>query len=225
MAVSQGATRQASSRNEPLLVLGTTEFSATVAGSATEAGYRVAGFVENLDRARCEDTLLGLPVHWIEDVEALAATHVGVCAIGTTLRSGFVKVAEGLGLRFATVIHPTAYVADTTSLGEGTYVGPHATVSGHTRIGRHVLVLAGVVIGHHVELGDFASIFMGARVAGSTTIGEATCVATGAVVIDHITVGSHSIVGAGAVVVEDVPDNVQVIGVPARVVREGITGR
>jgi acetyltransferase-like isoleucine patch superfamily enzyme len=47
----------------------------------------------------------------------------------------------------------------------------------------------------------------------------------GAVVLDRITVGVHSVVGAGAVVTRDVPDHVQVIGVPARIVKENIRGK
>jgi acetyltransferase-like isoleucine patch superfamily enzyme len=47
----------------------------------------------------------------------------------------------------------------------------------------------------------------------------------GAVVIDHITIGSHSVIGAGAVVTKDVPDHVLVVGVPARIVKEGIAGK
>ena len=65
----------------------------------------------------------------------------------------------------------------------------------------------------------------GANVAGACHIGQATYIGMGAIVIDHITVGSHSVVGAGAVVTKDVPDNVVVVGVPARVVKENIAGK
>ena len=46
-----------------------------------------------------------------------------------------------------------------------------------------------------------------------------------AVVLDHLTVGASSVVAAGAVVVRDVPDHVQVVGVPARVVKTDIESR
>jgi len=59
----------------------------------------------------------------------------------------------------------------------------------------------------------------------ATLVITGTGFASGAVVIDHVTIGSRSVVGAGAVVVADVPDRVQVLGVPARIVKEGIDGR
>jgi acetyltransferase EpsM len=213
------------SDRRPLVVLGTTDYSENVADSAEQAGFRVDAFVENLSRERSEETLAGRPVHWIADAGELAPTHDAICGLGTTKRSVFVEQASELGFRFATVVHPTAFVSPSTTLGEGVYIGPHATISTYSRIGNHVIVLAGSLVGHHTEIGAFASLAMGANVAGSCRIGEATFVATGAVVVDHVTVGSHSVVGAGAVVISDVPDNVQVVGVPARIVKEGIDGR
>ena len=44
----------------------------------------------------------------------------------------------------------------------------------------------------------------------------------GAIIIDHINVGKNSIVAAGAVVTKDVPENVLVAGVPARVIKENV---
>ncbi len=213
------------SDRRPLVVLGTTRFSESVAETASLAGFAVAGFVENLARERCAEPLCGLPVRWIDDAAALAATHEAICGLGTTKRRVFVEQAAALDFRFATVVHPTAYVAPSTTLGAGVYVGPHAAISASCRIGDHVIVLQGSLVGHHVEIGDFSSLMMGANVAGSTRIGSATWIATGATVIDHVTVGSHAVVAAGAVVVEDVPDGVQVVGVPARVVKEVPDGR
>ncbi len=209
----------------PLLVLGTTDFSEAVAETATLAGFAVAGFVENLSPERCAEPKFGLPVHWIDDVGALAETHDAICGLGTTRRSILVEQAAALGFRFVTVVHPTAYVAPSTTLGVGVYVGPHVAIASSCRIGDHVIVLAGSLVGHHVDIGDYASLMMGSNVAGSTRIGEATWVATGAIVVDHVNVGSHAVVAAGAVVVEDLPDRVQVMGVPARVVKEVPDGR
>ena len=56
-------------------------------------------------------------------------------------------------------------------------------------------------------------------------VGRAAYIAMGAIVTDRITIGEESVVAAGAVVVEDVPPNVQVVGVPARIVKRDVQGR
>jgi acetyltransferase-like isoleucine patch superfamily enzyme len=47
----------------------------------------------------------------------------------------------------------------------------------------------------------------------------------GAVVLDRLTLGCGSVVAAGAVATKDVPESTLVMGVPARVVEEGIPAR
>jgi serine O-acetyltransferase len=51
------------------------------------------------------------------------------------------------------------------------------------------------------------------------TIGNNVQILAGAKVIGEVTVGDNSIIGANCVVVKDVPANVTVVGVPARIVR------
>jgi acetyltransferase-like isoleucine patch superfamily enzyme len=47
----------------------------------------------------------------------------------------------------------------------------------------------------------------------------------GAIIMDHLNIGAHSVIAAGAVVTSDVPDHVQVMGIPARIVKENIEGK
>lgn len=211
---------------QPLLVLGTRNFAVEVADLVSEIpGFWVAGFVENMDPERCQETLEGLPILWVDDVAKLASNHLSVCALGTTHRSRFTEQVAAHGMRFATVVHPSARISSKGSLGEGSIVNVGAMVAAYTHIGRHVLVNRGTLIGHHVEIGDYVTIGPGANIGGACRIGEATYIGMGAVVIDHINIGAHSVVGAGAVVTQDVPDHVQVVGVPAKIVKENISGK
>ena len=211
---------------QPLLVLGTHYFAPEVFDLVSDLpGFRVDGFVENQDRARTEQELEGLPVHWIDDVGRFADTHLAVCALGTTARGHFIEQAEAAGLRFATIVHPTAHVSARSTLGPGTIVSAGVVVATRTRIGAHVIVNRGALIGHDGEIEDLVTVGPGANIAGVCRIGARTYVGAGAVIIDRMTVGAESVVGAGAVVTKDVPANVQVVGVPARVVKEGVTGR
>jgi acetyltransferase EpsM len=210
----------------PLVILGATEFSAEIADVVGDGGvYEIAAFVENDVPERARRTLHGIPVLWIDEARELAATHLAVCGLGTTRRSRFTEQAAAAGFRFATVVHPMAHVSRTATLGEGTIVGPGAVVAAHTKIGRHVIVNRGTLVGHHTVISDHVSLQSGANVAGLCTIGTATYVGMGALILNTISVGSNSVVGAGAVVTRDVPDNVQVHGIPAVIVKEGIAGK
>lgn len=209
-----------------LLILGTRTFAEEVADWVSAvAGFRTVGFVENMDAERCARPLAGLPVYWIDDVARLAGSHEAVCALSTTHRSRFVQQAADLGMTFATLIHPAATVSSRARIDQGTIVGPGAVVGSYTHLGPHVIVNRGALIGHHTNVGRFCSIQPGANIAGACAIGEAAYVGMGAVIVDHITIGSRVVVGAGAVVTRDVPERVQVVGVPARIVKENIEGK
>jgi sugar O-acyltransferase (sialic acid O-acetyltransferase NeuD family) len=206
-----------------LLILGTSKFSVEVADLASDCPeFELVAFVENLDPARCESTLEGLPVIWIDEAAELRDTHLSLCGLGTTKRSRYTEQAAALGLRFATLVHPTARVSSRSTLGEGTVVSAGAVVGAHTHAGRHVLISAGVLVGHHTRLDDHASLMIGANVAGSCEIGSGVYIGMGARVLDHRRVAAGAVVGAGAVVASDLPERVLALGVPARIVQEDV---
>lgn len=205
-----------------LLILGTSDFSVEVADLASDCPeFELAAFVENLDRSRCEGTIEGLPVLWIEDAAALSSTHLAVCGLGTTQRSRYTEQAAALGLRFGTIVHPTARVSSRSTLGEGTVVSARAVVGAHVHVGRHVLIGRGTLVGHHTQIADHASLNAGAVVAGSCRIESAVYLGMSSLVRDHRSIGSHAIVGGGAVVTTDLPADVVAVGIPARIIKHG----
>lgn len=209
-----------------LLILGTRTFAEEVADlAAAIPGVHVAGFVENMDQDRCTQPLRGRPVFWIDDIDHLIPTHRAVCALSTTFRSRYVQQAQEKGLAFATLIHPSAVVSPQTEIGVGSIIGAGSVIGAYSHLGAHVIVNRGALIGHHTTIGPFCSIQPGANVAGACTIAKAVYIGMGSVIIDHIQVGAHSIVGAGAVVTKNVPARVQVVGLPARIVKENIDGK
>lgn len=211
---------------QKLVILGTYSFSEEVADLVGDGDdYELTAFAENDERARCEQPVLGLPVIWIDDAGPLAATHQAACAIGTTHRSRFVEQAVAMGFDFATIRHPTARVSRASTIGEGSILSAGVVVGSHTSVGRHVIANRGVLIGHHTTIGDYVTLSPGANIAGRVTIGAGTYVGIGAIVLDDLTIGRGSVIGAGAVVTKDVPDHVQVLGVPARITKEGVEGR
>jgi sugar O-acyltransferase (sialic acid O-acetyltransferase NeuD family) len=126
------------------------------------------------------------------------------------------ELARSLPARWATVIHPTAIVHQTASIGHGTVICAGAIIQPEVRIGSHVIVNTGAIIEHDCRIGDFCHLAPGTCCAGTVTLGARVFLGAGAVVIPELVIGDRSIVGAGAVVVRSIPSDTVVAGIPAR---------
>jgi sugar O-acyltransferase (sialic acid O-acetyltransferase NeuD family) len=209
-----------------VLVLGNQIFAEEVADLIGETpGLELAGFVENLDPARCKALLLGKRVHWVTELASLQEPVHLLCGLGTNRRRIYVEQVDRYNLPFATLIHPTARVSGASTVGVGSIISVNVVVAAHTTLGQHTIVNRGALIGHHTQIGDYVTIAPGANIAGKCVVEAGCYISMGAVIIDRVRIGANSVVGAGAVVTKDVPANVQVVGIPARIAKEGVVGR
>ena len=55
---------------------------------------------------------------------------------------------------------------------------------------------------------------------GCPSIGNNVFIGTNSCILGNVKIGNNVVIAAGAVVVHDVPDNVTVAGVPARIIKE-----
>jgi len=104
------------------------------------------------------------------------------------------------------------------TLCSGTVV-PYRRNSYCAVIGKHCIINTAASVDHDCVIEDFVQISPHATLCGGVSVGEGSQVGAGAVVIPGIRIGRWSLVAAGAVVLRDVPDNVLVMGNPARVVK------
>jgi len=101
------------------------------------------------------------------------------------------------------------------------------------RLGREVIIDhgMGVVIGETAVVGDRVILYQGVTLGGTSlakgkrhpTIGAGVVIGAGAQVLGNIEVGESSRVGANSVVVESVPPHSTVVGIPAKVLKVGVT--
>lgn len=84
-------------------------------------------------------------------------------AIGNAgIRSGLMNRLEQLHCMTPVLIHPTAYISPSATIGVGTVVAPHATIHSNAIIGKGSIVSINAVIDHDVKVGDFCHINAGA---------------------------------------------------------------
>lgn len=118
--------------------------------------------------------------------------------------------------KYVTLIHPTAVISPSATIGRGTVIMPNAVINANSVVGNHCIVNSGAVIEHDNRIRDYVHVSPNATLAGTVTISKGTHVGSGATVIPGRKIGIWSVVGAGAVVTSDVSDEVTVVGVPAR---------
>jgi acetyltransferase-like isoleucine patch superfamily enzyme len=128
----------------------------------------------------------------------------------------------GVQVRTARIVDRIQFVGSNITIGDGAFINS----------GCYIETDGGVTIGAHASLGPRVSIITvtheigpeivraGRRIQGRVDIGVGAWIGANSTILPGVTIGRGAIVGAGSVVTKNVPDNVVVAGVPARVMRE-----
>jgi len=125
---------------------------------------------------------------------------------------------KGAGIQIQPVIHSSAVVSQSASIGLGSQVLAHSLVAAGCVLGEVCIVNHKASVDHECILGNGVHLAPGSTVCGCVNIGENVMVGAGAVVLPRLTIGKNTIIGAGAVVTKDVPENSVVIGNPAQLI-------
>jgi UDP-perosamine 4-acetyltransferase len=182
--------------------------------------YDVLGVVT---RDAADSSELGLP--WLGDdsvLPELLRSGVATVAMGVGgfrengLRRRIYTMVKSLGFRVATLVHPTAIVLPSVTMGEGCVIFAGAVLNTGARLGNDVIVATRSSVDHNTIVEDHVLVSAGVAVGAQVLLGEESLIAIGACVVSRLTIGRRSVVGAGAVVIRDIPDDVIVVGNPAR---------
>jgi sugar O-acyltransferase (sialic acid O-acetyltransferase NeuD family) len=133
------------------------------------------------------------------------------------LKERLVAPLVAAGAEFQTFVHPQALIGARVKLGKGVVVCPGAILSVDIELGDFAMVNLNCTIGHDATLGPWTSLSAQCDVTGHVRVADRVFMGSRASIIPNKSVGSRSIVGAGAVVVTDVPPDVTVVGIPARI--------
>jgi len=173
--------------------------------------YAVAGVID--DHKPLGSLVLGVPVigrsedltRFYQSGYRLMANAVG--GIGDiSQRVAVFERGRAAGFSFPTVMHPTAFIEASATLGEGAQVFPHAYVGSDARLGFGVIVNTGAIVSHDCILGDYVNLSPGAILAGEVRVGEASLIGMGVTVNLQVKIGAHCRIGNGATIKQDVPD-------------------
>jgi len=194
-----------------------------------DAGQNIQalGFIDedaNLWGASINDRPVLGGLDWFDEAEKRRDVQV-IVAIGSpdTRRRVAIRVEEK-GLRFCTVIHPTAALSRYAKIGAGVAILAGAVVESQVQLGNYVVVNKLCSIGHDTVIGEFCTLAPGALIAGNVQMGPGCDIGIGAATIQGITIGEGVIIGGQAMAVRDLPADSTAVGVPAKVIKTRTPG-
>ena len=180
--------------------------------------WEVAGFVNDYETQVCGYPVLG----GTDDVQELLKNpdyHFmwGIHMISRNIltEKPFRKVNIPRE-RFATIVHKTAFVADSAVLEPGVFVMSNCYVGAQARLGQCSLMMANSLVGHNTTVGPLCHFSVGSITSSYITIGLCSDVTLGAKVIEKVKIGDFAVAGAGSLVTHNIPDYEIHVGTPAK---------
>lgn len=118
------------------------------------------------------------------------------------------------------------YVGDDTEIGNNVKIGSLVHIDYNVKIGENTLIEGAVYIpplsriGNNVFIGPAAVLtndpYPPSNKMIGVTIEDNVIIGSRAVIKAGVTIGKNSVVAMGAVVTKDVPENIVVVGIPAK---------
>jgi acetyltransferase-like isoleucine patch superfamily enzyme len=126
-------------------------------------------------------------------------------------------------------------IGDNSKIGAFVEIQKNAKIGRNVKVSSHTFICEGVIIEDDVFIGHNVS-FINDKYPRSTNaegqlqtekdwkviptlVKKGASIGTSSTILCGVTIGENAIVGAGSVVTKDVPPNVIVAGVPARIIR------
>lgn len=142
------------------------------------------------------------------------------------IRSGSV-IYEEVFIGRKLVTGHNVLIREGSRIGDNCLIGTGSMLDGSVQIGNNVKIQSGVylphgtIVGENVFIGPYACVtndrYPVSKRLLPVIIGNDCIVGANSTIIAGVRVGDNSVIAAGSVVTKDVPPNVVVIGVPARI--------
>ena len=202
-----------------MIVIGAGLYAAPMIELARASGYSPVAIYDR-DSKMIGNTILNVPVMGTDDDLFgldLAGKNLAIAIGNNSVR---LKLFDAILLRkgiLPALIHPTAFVSRSASVGRGCYIQPHAIIWPQVRLNDSVIISPSTMISHHTVIERGCMISTLTSVGSNISIGKSVFIGMGCTIMTGVReIGDYAIVGAGSVVIKDVEPGATVVGVPAK---------
>lgn len=195
-----------------IVIIGASGHGKVVADIAKNIGYENITFLDDGKTGAVGKYEIIGSSEMVDSLEADFFVAIG----NAQVRKRIMQQLEEKGKCLPVLVHPSAVVAEDSTIGYGTAVMAGAVINSGVTIGKGSIVNTCASIDHDCIVGDYNHVSVGAHIAGTVTVGDNVWIGAGATVSNNVTICTGAMIGAGAVVVKDIDKAGTYIGVPAR---------
>lgn len=178
-----------------ILIYGSKEFSKTIRELIFSCGHNFIGFIDDFEKA---EGVLG-KFNEIRDRYSYLKYEIAL-GIGYNNLNARMEVFSNIkkaGYKISTLIHPAAYVAQSTLVNEGCMIMAGAIVDVNSSLEEIVVAWPGVVVNHDCLIGSNTFLSPNCTVCGAVKVGRNCFIGAGSVIVDHVSVPDNSFIKAG----------------------------
>lgn len=213
---------------QPLILIGAGNVGGYLAYNISDfPNYEIIGILDD-DISKQGNVMYGYPV--IGGIDTLfemdhSQLSVAICIHHPRIKKNILKRIIDLTVDFPSFVSPHAWVSKGCSIGKGSIIYPGVSINHEAQIGDFVNINMNCALGHHARVGNFVSFAPSVSLGGNTTLGEGVDMGIGSSTLQGINIGEYSIIGGKSMVIEDIPAHSKVVGVPAKVIGNGVLRR
>ena len=205
---------------ERLIIIGAGGYAKSVLDSVDYFNYRIEGFI---DEYSSENEHLGYPIiaKTLDAIEKPNKYFYFIAIGNNKRRKVWFDRLRAMKLRLINIVDRSAIVSPEAEIGTGCFIGKMAVINSKATVGDDCVINTKSLIEHGCFVANHVNLSTNAVINGDVEVGEGSFIGSSSVTIGQISIGKWSTVGAGAVVTKAVGDGVTVVGVPAKVIKQG----
>jgi sugar O-acyltransferase (sialic acid O-acetyltransferase NeuD family) len=169
--------------------------------------YKIAGYIDDDPDSYSRYKFSGPYLGSIKNHQIRKDCHYVIGIANLEFRKSIVNLFLEKGAQFLTLIHPTAFISSSATIGTGVVIGPMANVGPNVSVGDFTIINSRSSLGHDTKVGAFNFISPNVCFSGFTVIGDNNLFGINSATIPHVKVGSNNKIMAGMVLDQDVGDN------------------
>ena len=153
-----------------------------------------------------------------ENIKSLISNgYKFIISVGDNLiRHKIFKKITNLGANCQTIIHPNAFISETTEIGNGNFISSNVSINSSSKILDNCIINTSAIIEHDCLIKSSAHVAPGCIICGNVQIGEGSFIGANSTVKEGVKIGNNVIIGAGSLILNDIPDNAKCYGNPVK---------